>query len=200
MTIAIQKVELRLVIRHQNSKFDSLFPVRNLNLIGFDQYLSNSRVFAMKKFAARAKKARIRLDPRLDEARALRSTLTPPNQGWIRAIREALGMPTRALAARMGITQGTLSGLEASEMSGAIRLSSLRKAAEAMNCTLVYAFVPRESLEDTVQEQAKKIATEQLSPVEHSMLLENQSVDRKTRQEFLKHYIQNELDLTKIWQ
>lgn len=109
-------------------------------------------------------------------------------------------MPTRALAARMGITQGTLSGLEASEMSGAIRLSSLRKAAEAMNCTLVYAFVPRESLEDTVQEQAKKIATEQLSPVEHSMLLENQSVDRKTRQEFLKHYIQNELDLTKIWQ
>lgn len=154
----------------------------------------------MKKIIATAAKARLHLDPRLNEVRQARPKLARPNQGWIRAIRQALGMTTRQLAQRMGIAQGTLTGFEMSEMSGSIRMDTLQKAAEALNCSLVYAFVPKAPLEDIVQEQARKVAARQLSPVEHSMMLENQALDSQARDAFLKHYIQNDLDLSKIWQ
>ena len=154
----------------------------------------------MKKSAVMAAKARASLDPRLDEVRLARSKLTSPNHGWIRAIRQALGMTTRQLARRMGIAQGSLTAMEASEISGSIRLDTLRKAAAAMNCSLVYALVPNAPLEEIVREQAEKVAAEHLSPVEHSMLLENQSLDSSGRDAFLKNYIQNELDLSRIWQ
>ena len=146
-----------------------------------------------------AAKARARLDPRLDEARLARSKLARPNQGWIRAIRQALGMTTRQLADRMGIAQGSLTALEATEMNGSIRMDTLQKAASAMNCSLVYALVPNAPLEEIVQQQAKKVAAKQLSPVEHSMLLENQALDSSSRDVFLKNYLQNEFDLSKIW-
>lgn len=153
----------------------------------------------MKKTTSTAEKARKNLDIRLGEGRALRQKLARPNQGWIRAIRQALGMTAEQLGHRMGITQATLSGLEASEINGAIRLATLRKAAEAMNCTLVYAFVPNTSLEEIVQDQARKVAAEQLKPVEHTMLLENQSLQGGVREEFLQNYIENEIDFSKLW-
>lgn len=153
----------------------------------------------MKTTASTAAKARKNLDIRLADGRALSQKLARPNQGWIRAIRQALGMTAQQLGQRMGVTQATLSGLEASEISGSIRLATLRKAAEAMQCTLVYALVPNTSLEDIVQEQARKVANEQLKPVEHTMLLENQSLRGGVREEFLQNYIENEIDFRKLW-
>jgi predicted DNA-binding mobile mystery protein A len=148
---------------------------------------------------ATAIKARKNLDMRLGDGRSLRQKLARPNQGWIRAIRQALGMTAEQLGRRLGVTQATLSGLEASEINGSIRLATLRKAAEAMNCTLVYALVPNTSLEEIVQEQARKVAAEQLQPVEHTMLLENQSLHGGVREEFLQSYIANEIDFRKLW-
>lgn len=153
----------------------------------------------MKTTASTAAKARKNLDIRLADGRVLSQKLARPNQGWIRAIRQALGMTAQQLGQRMGVTQATLSGLEASEISGSIRLATLRKAAEAMQCTLVYALVPNTSLEDIVQEQARKVANEQLKPVEHTMLLENQSLHGGVREEFLQNYIDNEIDFRKLW-
>jgi len=152
----------------------------------------------MKKSAAAAK-ARKNLDVRLSEWRSARQQLARPNQGWVRAIRQALGMTAAQLGRRMGITQASLSGLEASEISGSIRLATLRKAAQALNCTLVYALVPNTSLEDIVREQARKVADEQLRPVEHSMSLENQALRGMVREEFLNDYIEGELDYSKLW-
>lgn len=153
----------------------------------------------MKSAAPTAGKARKNLDLRFTESRELRQKLARPNQGWIRAIRQALGMTAEQLGRRMGITQATLSGMEASEINGSIRLSTLRKAAEAMHCTLVYALVPNTSLEDIVQDQARKVAAEQLQPVEHTMLLENQSLQGMVREEFLQNYIENEIDFRRLW-
>ena len=62
-------------------------------------------------------------------------------------------------------------------------LSTLRRVAEAMNCTLVYALVPNDSLESIVRDQAHKVARRHLKSVEHSMMLENQSVPRKEFEE-----------------
>ena len=42
----------------------------------------------------------------------------------------------------MGVTQPTVQRLELSEAEGAIQLKSLRRAAEALDCDLVYALVP----------------------------------------------------------
>ena len=70
--------------------------------------------------------------------------LAVPVKGWIKAIRDSLGMTAAQLANRMGISQSTLTAMEKAEARGAIQLSSLRRAAEAMNCTLVYALVPND--------------------------------------------------------
>lgn len=99
-----------------------------------------------------------------------------PLRGWIRAIREALGMTSAQLARRMGVKQPTMVALEQSELKGTIQLASLRRAADAMNCTLVYALIPKGSLESIVHEQARKVARRRLRSVEHSMLLEEQNL------------------------
>jgi len=103
----------------------------------------------------------------------------PPVRGWIKAIREALGMSAAQLAKRLKISQPTVFAVEQSEMKGTIQLATLRRIAEALNCTLVYALVPNDPLETIVREQARKVAKRRLQSVEHSMLLEDQSVPAK---------------------
>ena len=101
---------------------------------------------------------------------------TPPTRGWIKAVRDALGMTTAQLAARLGVKQPSVIALEQSEAKGSIELATLRRAAEALDCTLVYALVPKRPLETTIRERARAYLRRQLEPVEHSMLLEDQAV------------------------
>jgi predicted DNA-binding mobile mystery protein A len=85
-----------------------------------------------------------------------------PGHGWVREIRVALGMSTYELAVRMGIAQSRVCKLERAEVEGAIRLQTLGRVAEALNCRLVYAIVPDESLEHIVRYQAERKAQEVL--------------------------------------
>jgi predicted DNA-binding mobile mystery protein A len=106
---------------------------------------------------------------RLDDAFAtgsLWALADPPARGWIREIREALGMTTRQLAARMGRSQAAVSQLERSEVTGGARLESLRRAAEALGCDLVYVLVPRTSLDDTMQTRARVLARRGLASLD----------------------------------
>jgi len=100
-------------------------------------------------------------------------------RGWIKAIREALGMSSAQLARRLKIKQPSVVDIEQSELKGTIRLATLRRVAEALNCTLVYALVPNEPLEKIVREQARRVMRRRLQLIEHSMLLENQGVPVK---------------------
>lgn len=121
--------------------------------------------------------ARRRLDQRYDRA-VVENWDARPRLGWVRAVRDALGMSTRQLAARMGVSQPTVVQLEQSEANGAIQLATLRRAADALNCDLVYALVPREgSLEQTVSTQARLRAGAIVNAVDRSMELEDQAVD-----------------------
>ena len=104
---------------------------------------------------------------------------TPPVRGWIKAIRAALGMSTAQLAKRLGIKQPSLVELEQSEVKGTIELATLRRVAEALDCTLVYALVPNKPLEAIVRERARAFMRRRREPVEHSMLLEDQKVKGK---------------------
>ena len=100
----------------------------------------------------------------------------PPNSGWIRTIRESLGMTQAQLAKRLGITRQGLDGLERGEVSGKITLESLRRLAEALNSRVVYMVVPDTSLTEMRRSRATKLAETQLKRVSHSMKLEAQGV------------------------
>src|ERR1019366_9872402 len=85
--------------------------------------------------------ARSRLDPRLQRLRPLASEPLP-HRGWIRAIRDALGMSSSELAARMGVIQQSISDLEGSEVHDTIKLETLRRGADAPHCDLLLLFSP----------------------------------------------------------
>jgi predicted DNA-binding mobile mystery protein A len=106
--------------------------------------------------------ARQRLDQRLGGL-GLVIGARPPC-GWVQKIRLALGMSTAELGVRMSISQSRASRLERSEVEETIRFSTLRRAAEALNCSLVYVLVPNEPFEDMVLRQAYRKAEEELSP------------------------------------
>lgn len=117
--------------------------------------------------------AREVLDRRLSQMPST-TQFTPPHAGWIRAIRDALGMSAAELGKRMGVSGATVSQLEANEREGGIRLETLRRAANAMNCDLVYAFVPRQSLEQTVRLRAEEVLREHERHADQTMRLEEQ--------------------------
>jgi predicted DNA-binding mobile mystery protein A len=101
--------------------------------------------------------------------------LAPP-KGWVKAIREALGMTARQLAARIGTSPSRIPVIEKAEVTGATTIKTLREAAEAMNCTFVYAFVPTEPLDDILRERAKLKARGDIARLNHTMRLENQAL------------------------
>jgi predicted DNA-binding mobile mystery protein A len=127
------------------------------------------------KSARIAGESRTRLDERFAQLGAA-ERYRPPARGWIKAIREALGMSTAQLAKRMNVRQPSIVGLEASEEKGSIELATLRRAAEALDCTLVYALIPNKPLGTTVRERARAFLRQRRRPVEHTMLLEDQRV------------------------
>ena len=100
----------------------------------------------------------------------------PPDAGWARAIREALGMSIRQLADRMGVAKTTAATLERNEASGAIKLGSLKALGEALDCDLVYALVPRTSLEEAVRKRVRLVAERIVGRVSQSMELEEQGI------------------------
>ena len=107
-------------------------------------------------------------------------------------------MSSAQLAKRLQLSQPTIAKIEQSEMRGTIQLATLRRVAEAVNCTLVYALVPNEPLETIVQKRARKAALRQLRAVEHTMLLEDQAVrlnDIETRIED----IAREINPRRLW-
>src|SRR4029077_8396372 len=88
-------------------------------------------------------------------------------------------MSSAQLAKRLGMKQPSLTAIEQSELKGTVQLTTLRRVAEAMDCTLVYALIPNKPLESIVREQARKVARRRLQSVEHSMALEQQAVSPK---------------------
>lgn len=121
------------------------------------------------------------------------SQVRRPSRGWIRAVRETLGMTTRQLAERLGVKQPTLTELEKSEANGNITVKSLERAAEALGCRLVYALVPVKPLTDTIEERALQLARRKLAAVEQSMRLEDQEVRGKAGSKEAERHLVEEL-------
>jgi predicted DNA-binding mobile mystery protein A len=128
-------------------------------------------------------KLRLRqLDAALTRWRSADLPPCPPS-GWIRAIREGLGMTATFLAGRLEVATSTVTRLEQSEADETISLATLRRAADALGCELRYALVPRQSLEATLEARATTLALEQMTAINHTMALEAQATSPEARKE-----------------
>jgi predicted DNA-binding mobile mystery protein A len=144
--------------------------------------------------------ARKHLERRLAPLRGRQDLMRPPH-GWLRAIRDALGMTTRQLAQRMGKVQSAIVDLEKSEARETVSLAKLRKAAAAMDCALVYALVPNRPIEDILRARAEQVADRQLARASHTMALENQGLDQPAlaaeRERLVEELLRG--SITRLW-
>ena len=113
------------------------------------------------------------LDKKIFDLKSAKN-IVPQSSGWIKTVREAIGMTVSQLAARLGVTQPRITKMESNEDN--LKLSTMKKAAEAMNCEFVYYFKPRTTFQNLVDEQAQKKAVEVLKTVNENMALENQEI------------------------
>lgn len=133
------------------------------------------------------KLARKRLDERLAPFMEVEKLQAPP-KGWVRAIRNALGMSTLQLAKRMGVSPQAITGLEQSEALGTVRLNTLRRVAEGLDATLVYAIVPNTTLQKMVDNRAQRIARAAVASVDATMRLEGQGTGPDALEEAVAAY------------
>lgn len=84
----------------------------------------------------------------------------PPDGGWARSVRQALGMSAEQLARRVGVSRATIATLERSEARGRITLASLEKLARGLGCRVAYALVPEvsPSVSGLRRARARKVA------------------------------------------
>lgn len=95
---------------------------------------------------------------------------TAPRAGWVRAIREALGISQSQIAARAGVSRATVQQWEKAEARRRITLHSLDRIAAAMGCQVALALVPKGgSLDDLRKRQAKTRALQLLRAADKSI-------------------------------
>ncbi len=105
-----------------------------------------------------------------------------PPSGWVKAIRGSLGLSIRQLADRIGVRHGSINQIEKREPQKRVTLESLERAAQAMDCKLVYAIIPiesKETLDDIINRRALQAASKILKEVAHTMKLEDQGTSDK---------------------
>lgn len=125
-----------------------------------------------------------------------------PKRGWVYAIREALGMSSRQLAKRAGVKASqSIEDMQNDEISETIKLQTLRKLANALDCDLVYALVPRESLEEIRRRRARVVASRLVKRVSHTMKLEDQAVSKQIEENELNRRVEKLLSGSpnKLW-
>lgn len=110
-------------------------------------------------------------------------SIPAPRVGWIRAVRESLGMTREQLGQRMRSAQGTkgvsasaVQSLENTEANGTITLDGLARAADAMGCKVVYAIVPMDSFDDIVRQRAADLVSAAEAKTRKTMSLEGENI------------------------
>jgi predicted DNA-binding mobile mystery protein A len=104
------------------------------------------------------------------------SKALPPANGWLSELRRGFGLARNQVAQRLGVSPATIADLERGEAAGTITLNSLRRAAGAMDCDLVYAIVPRAgTVDEQLKQRARTVARRIVKGVTHTMALESQA-------------------------
>lgn len=127
---------------------------------------------------------------------SLKYVTVPPN-GWIKAIRTAIGMSMQQLGNKLSISRQAVLDIEKREKEGAITIKSLREIAHAMDMELVYGFVPNEgSLDAMIEKRSIELATKIVMRTANTMKLEDQGNSKNRIEDAIKERaaaIQNEM-------
>ncbi len=121
------------------------------------------------------------LDHTFERLAPLRS-VDRPRKGWLKVIREALGMTGEQVAERLEVTKSMVSKYERAELDETITLATLRRVASALDAELMYAVLPRKSIEELRRERALTAARRRVQSVHQSMALEGQAVSAEERE------------------
>jgi predicted DNA-binding mobile mystery protein A len=108
-------------------------------------------------------------------------------------------MSQAVLAERLGVSAAAVNKLEHAEVHGGITTAKLGEVAAALDCTLVYALVPRSTLEQTVLTQARAMAEEVLEYAARTMALEAQEIEDNRQREAVDRYTQELVAKGSIW-
>jgi predicted DNA-binding mobile mystery protein A len=108
-------------------------------------------------------------------------------------------MSQASLASRLGVTSAAVAQTERAEVAGGVTIAKLAGVAAALDCSLVYAFVPNSTLEDTVQRQARLLAKEQLGYVDTTMALEDQRTDEESKDSYLNEHVRTLVEHNTLW-
>lgn len=119
-----------------------------------------------------------------------------PLQGWLKTIREFLGMTSTQFAKKIQVSQSRVINMEQNEKN--LKISTMERIADSLDCDFIYAFVPRENIETIFYNQARKKALKILKKVNHNMGLENQlAPNNKILDDLIKELLDG--NIARIW-
>ena len=120
------------------------------------------------------------LNEKIDQLTDLQHVIVPPI-GWIKAIRNGIGMSMEQLGKKLSITKQGVMDMEKREKEGAITIKSMQEIAKAIDMQFVYGFVPNDgSLNQMIETRALEMATKIVERTATTMKLEDQ-VNSKER-------------------
>lgn len=134
----------------------------------------------------KASAKRDQLEARFREIRRL--NLVAPKKGWLKSIRESLGLTGVQMARRLRVTPAAVAQLENSEANKTISLATLESTARTLGCTLAYVIIPNENLHETMRHRAGQLVGRSKKRVAHTMDLEGQ------RTKSTKHSVRDSLE------
>ena len=106
--------------------------------------------------------------------------ITPPPTGWIKEVRNALGMTSQQLGNKLSITKQSIQIIERREVEGSITLKTLRDVANGLDMELVYGFVPKDgTLDALIERKARELAIKIVNRTSNTMKLEDQENSEK---------------------
>jgi len=126
----------------------------------------------------------------------------PPKNGWLKIIREALGMTASQLSRYIKISPAGVSKAEKNEELGNITLNTMKKFAEKLECEFVYFLIPKEgSLSKTVEKKTLQYSIKINDQASHTMSLEEQGISDSEKKMHLMEIYQELLrsNSNKIW-
>jgi predicted DNA-binding mobile mystery protein A len=126
------------------------------------------------------------LNEKLDKFIVLNTLIMPPI-GWVKAIRNGIGMSMEQLGKKLSISKQAVLDIEKREKEGAVTLKSMQELANAMDMKFVYGFIPNAgSLDQMIEKRALEIAKKIVQRTSNTMTLEDQANSKERIEKAIK--------------
>src|SRR5215831_3347534 len=140
------------------------------------------RIVGRQKCTMNREFRKLRLSQLDRSLRGARDLPPRPSQGWIAAVREALGLSLADIGRHLRAPRQSIQKFERAEANDRITLGTLRRVADAMGCDLIYTFVPKSgSFAELAEHPARERAARDVKSVVHTMALEDQKPENATQ-------------------